>query len=67
MIKHQFDWLSVLFLIASSILLAMRAYVRLEYHRWRWSLSLFNAKLDIVRAAVRFYVAHPTYCLPSTA
>jgi len=47
--------------------LALRAYVRLEYHRWRSSLSIFNAKLDIGRAAVAFYLAHPKYCLPSTA
>jgi hypothetical protein len=39
----------------------------LEYQRWRASLSLFNAKLDILRAAVRGYMAHPHYSLPSTA
>ena len=33
--------------------LALRAYVRLEYHRWRTRLSIFNSKLDIIRAAVR--------------
>lgn len=47
--------------------LALRAYVRLEFHRWRTRLSIFNCKLDIIRAAVRLYVAHPTFCLPSTA
>jgi hypothetical protein len=47
--------------------LALRAYVRLEYQRWRASLSLFNAKLDTLRAAVRGYMAHPHYSLPSTA
>jgi hypothetical protein len=47
--------------------LALRAYVRLKYHRWRTRLSIFNSKLDIVRTAVSFYLAHPMYCLPSTA
>lgn len=47
--------------------LALRAYVRLEYHRWRSRLSLFNAKLDILRAAVAAYLSHPRYGLPSTA
>lgn len=47
--------------------LAVRAYVRLEYHRWRTRLSIFNSKLDIIRTAVGFYLAHPKYCLPSTA
>lgn len=47
--------------------LALRAYIRLEYHRWHTRLSIFNSKLDIVRAAVRLYLAHPMYCLPSTA
>jgi putative transposase len=47
--------------------LALRAYIRLEYHRWRSSLSIFSAKLDILRQAVRLYLAHPKYSLPSTA
>lgn len=47
--------------------LALRAYVRLEFHRWRARVSIFNSKLDIIRAAVRYYLAHPTYCLNSTA
>ena len=47
--------------------LALRAYVRLEYHRWRSRLSIFNSKLDIIRVAVGFYLAHPKYSLPSTA
>jgi hypothetical protein len=47
--------------------LALRAYVRLEVHRWRTRVSIFNSKLDIIRAAVRLYLAHPTYSLPSTA
>ncbi len=47
--------------------LALRAYVRLEVHRWHARVSIFNSKLDIIRVAVRHYLAHPTYCLNSTA
>lgn len=47
--------------------LALRAYVRLELHRWRARVSIFNSKLDIIRAAVRHYLAHPSYGLNSTA
>jgi len=47
--------------------LCLRAYLRLEYHRWRTRLSIFNTKLDIIRTAVGFYLAHPKYALPSTA
>lgn len=47
--------------------LALRAYVRLEWQRWRTRVSIFHAKTDIVRAAIRWYRAHPTYSLPSTA
>jgi hypothetical protein len=47
--------------------LALRAYLRLEYHRWHSRLSIFDSKLDILRLAVGFYLAHPKYCLPSTA
>jgi hypothetical protein len=47
--------------------LALRAYLRLEYQRWRGQLAIFDAKLDIIRDAVRLYLAHPKYLLPSTA
>jgi hypothetical protein len=47
--------------------LALRAYVRLEWHRWYARVSIFTTKLDIIRTAVRLYLAHPIYCLPSTA
>jgi putative transposase len=47
--------------------LALRAYLRLELHRWHARISIFNSKLDIIRLAVRHYLAHPLYCLPSTA
>lgn len=47
--------------------LALRAYVRLELHRWRARVSICCSKLDIVRLAVRHYLAHPIYVIPSTA
>jgi putative transposase len=47
--------------------LALRAYIRLEWQRWHTGLSIFDAKLDIIRQAVRLYLAHPKFCLPSTA
>jgi hypothetical protein len=47
--------------------LALRAYVRLEYQRWQQRWSIFHSKMEIVRAAVRQYMAHPLYSLPSTA
>ncbi len=47
--------------------LALRAYLRLELHRWHTRVSILNCKLDIIRLAVRHYLAHPIYCLPSTA
>jgi putative transposase len=47
--------------------LALRAFVRLEYHRFTTGVTWFAAKLAIVRDAVRRYLAHPLYRLPSTA
>ena len=47
--------------------LALRAYLCLEVHRWHTHVSIFNLKLDLIRAAVGLYLAHPKYCLPSTA
>jgi putative transposase len=47
--------------------LALRAYVRLEFHRWQHRLPIFDAKLNIIRQALRLYLAHPTLVLPSTA
>lgn len=51
----------------NNIGLAIRAYLRLEYHRWCSRLSIFNSNLDIIRLVVSFYLAHPKYSLPSTA
>lgn len=47
--------------------LAIRAYLRLEWHRWQQRVSIFNAKLNIIREAIRIYLAHPNYALPPTA
>ena len=45
-------------------LVAIRAFVRLEYHRFTTGISWFQAKFDIVREAVRRYIASPLYDLP---
>lgn len=47
--------------------LALRAYLRLEVHRWHTRVSIFNSKLDIIRMAIGLYLAHPKYAIPSTA
>lgn len=47
--------------------LALRAFVRLAYHRWVTGVSWFTAKWAIIRSAVRQYLAEPLYRLPSTA
>ena len=48
--------------------LAIRAFVRLEVHRYRTGRSRFQIKADIVREAIRHYLANPIYRLePSTA
>jgi hypothetical protein len=46
---------------------AIRAFVRLEWHRFRTGLSWFEAKWAIVREAVRAYLADPLYRLPKPA
>lgn len=47
--------------------LAIRAFLRLEYHRLLTGLSWFESKFGIVREAVRSYLAHPIYVLEPTA
>ena len=44
--------------------LAIRAFVRLEWHRWSTGMSWFEAKTRIVRDAVRRYLEAPLYRLP---
>ena len=46
---------------------ALRAFLRLEYHRLRTGLSWYETKAAIVRTAVSPYFANPFCRLPSTA
>ncbi len=46
---------------------ALRAFVRLEYHRFTTGVSWFEAKLQVVRAAVKAFLAEPRYRLPEAA
>lgn len=46
---------------------ALRAFVRLEYHRFTTGVSWFEAKWCIVRDAIRSYLSNPRYRLPSGA
>jgi hypothetical protein len=46
--------------------LAIRAFLRLEAHRLRTGVSWFEAKMSVIRDAIRAYLAHPKYTL-STA
>lgn len=43
--------------------LALRAFLRLEVHRLRTSISWFEAKANIIRDAIRSYLNHPDYTL----
>jgi putative transposase len=47
--------------------LAIRAFVRLEWHRFTTGVSWFEAKMAIIRDAVRAYLACPTITLPTPA
>ena len=53
--------------IMRHLLLALRAFLRLEVYRLKTGISWYKAKLSIIRDAVRTYLAHPIYVLPSTA
>jgi putative transposase len=46
---------------------AIRAFVRLEWHRFTTGVNWIEAKLRIVRDAVRAYLARPTLGLPQMA
>ena len=46
---------------------AIRAFVRLEYHRFTTGVSWFAAKMGIIREAVRAYLANPSCRLPGGA
>lgn len=47
--------------------MAIRAFVRLEYHRFTTGISWFAAKTAIVRDAVRDYLKKPRYRLPGAS
>jgi hypothetical protein len=48
-------------------LYALRAFLRLEVHKWRTGISWYQAKLSIIREAIRAYLAYPAYSLIPTA
>jgi hypothetical protein len=47
--------------------LCLRAFLRLEHYCYHAGISWFEAKIAIIRPAVRAYLANPLYTLPSTA
>ena len=47
--------------------MAVRAFVRLEWHRFTTGISWFEAKQRIIRDAVRRYIELPLYNLPEPA
>jgi putative transposase len=53
--------------ILGHLLLALRAFLRLEVYRLRTGLSWYEAKAAIVRDAIRHYLAHPIHTLQPTA
>ena len=46
---------------------SIRAFVRLEVHRLKTGVSWYEAKTDIIRDAIRQYLAQPLYLLTPTA
>jgi hypothetical protein len=53
--------------ILGHLLLALRAFLRLESYRLRTGVSGDEAKAAILREAIRRYQAHPRYALQPTA
>jgi len=47
--------------------LSIRAFLRMECHCFTLGLSWFEAKLDVIRNAVRSYLANPSMRLPQAA
>jgi hypothetical protein len=47
--------------------LAIRAFVRLEWHRFTTGVSWFAAKLAIIREAIRNFLTQPPFQLPTAA
>ena len=46
---------------------ALRAFVRLEWHRFSTGVSWYAAKLGIIREAIRGFLRQPALTLPNTA
>ena len=46
---------------------ALRAFVRLEWHRFTTGVSWFAAKLGIIREAIRGFLTLPAFGLPQRA
>lgn len=44
--------------------MAIRAFLRLEYHFYTTGISWYEAKAEIIRSAVRAYIAQPLYMIP---
>jgi putative transposase len=53
--------------ILRHLLLALRAFLRLEVYRLRTGVSWYEAKTAIIREAIRCYLAYPLYVLHPTA
>lgn len=53
--------------VRNHIGLAIRAFVRLEVHRFTTGISWFEAKFSIIRQAVREYLQNPQYRIQPTA
>jgi putative transposase len=53
--------------ILGHLLLALRAFLRLEAYRLRTGVSWYEAQAAILREAIRRYLAHPRYVLQPTA
>jgi hypothetical protein len=53
--------------ILNHIHMSIRAFIRLELYRLMTGISWYEAKVRIVRDAIRSYIAHPIYLLGSTA
>jgi putative transposase len=51
---------------ANHIGMAIRTFLRLEWHRFSSGVSWFEAKIDIIREGLRRYLASPLYTLPQS-
>ena len=49
------------------VLIAFQASLRLEARRLRTGISWYQSKADMIRSALREYLAHPLYLLNPTA